>query len=120
MAAAGRARRGIRGLVEATGAAGLEGVRLIGGVTLLVRDALGHAILGPFRGRPVRAKAFWTQSVRVGPRALGVVFLVNFFVGVILALIGGNILQDLGFTRYIGNLMSVGIVVELGPLLTAV
>ena len=47
-------------------------------------------------------------------------FLVNFFVGIILALIGGNVLRGLGFTRYVGNLMSAGIVVELGPLLTGV
>jgi phospholipid/cholesterol/gamma-HCH transport system permease protein len=68
----------------------------------------------------VSGKAFRFQSVRVGPRALGVVFLVNIFVGMILALIGGSILQDLGFVHYVGNLMSVGTVVELGPLLTGI
>jgi phospholipid/cholesterol/gamma-HCH transport system permease protein len=38
----------------------------------------------------------------------------------ILALIGGYILRTLGFTHYVGNLVSVGIVVELGPLLTSI
>jgi phospholipid/cholesterol/gamma-HCH transport system permease protein len=102
------------------GSVGLGAVRFLGGISLLVRDVVVQVFTGPFRGRPVRAKEFWSQAVRVGPRSLGVVFLVNFFVGVILALIGGNILQGLGFTRYIGNLMSVGIVIELGPLLTGI
>jgi phospholipid/cholesterol/gamma-HCH transport system permease protein len=115
-----RRRSGVRRLVEATGAVGLESVRLVGGVSLVVRDVLGHLVLGPFRRKPVHGKAFWSQAVRVGPRSLGVVFLVNFFIGVILALIGGSILRDLGFTRYVGNLMSVGVVIELGPLLTGI
>jgi phospholipid/cholesterol/gamma-HCH transport system permease protein len=115
-----RRRSGVRRLVEATGAVGLESVRLVGGVSLVVRDVVGHLVLGPFRGKPVHGKDFWSQAVRVGPRSLGVVFLVNFFIGVILALIGGSILRDLGFTRYVGNLMSVGVVIELGPLLTGI
>ena len=78
--------------------------------------------MGPFRGRPVRGVAIWDQMVRVGPRSLLVVFQVNFFVGMILALIGGKILTSIasGFTPYVGNLMSLGIVIELGPLLTAI
>lgn len=95
-------------------------MHLLGGLGLLVRDTLAHLVLGPLRARPVSGRAFRQESVRVGPRALGVVFLVNLFVGMILALIGGSILQSLGFVHYVGNLMSVGVVVELGPLLTGV
>ncbi|MFM8386778.1 MAG: MlaE family ABC transporter permease [Planctomycetia bacterium] len=106
--------------VHALGAGALDLVHLLGGLGLLVRDSLGHLLLGPWRRRPVGMAAFLQQSVRVGPRALGVVFLVNVFVGMILALIGGNILETLGFVHYVGNLMSVGTVLELGPLLTGV
>lgn len=102
------------------GAACLDLVRLFGGLALLLRDALVHTFIGPFVGRPVRARAFLQQSVRVGPRGLAIVFLVNFFVGLILALIGGYILQSVGYEHFVGNLMSVGIVLELGPLLTGV
>jgi phospholipid/cholesterol/gamma-HCH transport system permease protein len=106
--------------LHALGGKALDLVHLLGGAGLLVRDSLGHLVLGPARRRPVGAAAFLQQSVRVGPRALGVVFVVNIFVGMILALIGGNILQTLGFVHYVGNLMSVGTVLELGPLLTGV
>lgn len=115
-AAGGALGRGVGGV----GALAIETVRFVGGSSLLLRDALGHAAFGLLRGRPVRWREFASQCLRVGPRSLLVVFLVNFFVGMILALIGGNILQALGFTRYVGNLMSVGVVVELGPLLTGI
>jgi phospholipid/cholesterol/gamma-HCH transport system permease protein len=112
----------VRGLafVEGVGDATLKFLRYFGGLGLLTAEAIRHTVTGPFRGRPVRAKEVWSQMVRVGPRALPVVFLVNFFIGMILALIGGNILQTLGFTQYVGNLLTVGIVLELGPLLTAI
>ena len=95
-------------------------MRFVGGLGLMLRETFVHTFVGPFRGRPIRLKEFFNQALRAGPRSLAVVFVVNFFVGIILALIGGNVLQALGFTRYIGNLMSVGIVVELGPLLTGI
>lgn len=111
-----------RAAVETIGDATLRVVRFVGGISLLSRDTILHTVVGPFRGRPVRLKEVWNQMVRVGPRSLLVVFQVNFFVGIILALIGGNILSSIatGFTPYVGDLMSIGIVLELGPLLTAV
>ena len=109
-----------RPLLQALGAKVLGVASFVGGVFLLLEETFVHLVLGPFRGRPVRAKEFFAQALRVGPRSLGVVFLVNFFIGVILALIGGNILRTLGFTQYTGNLLGTGIVLELGPLITGV
>src|SRR5438552_3680542 len=113
---------GPRAWVEALGGATLRFVRFLGGLGLLTSDAVRHTAMGPFRGRPVRAVAMWDQMVRVGPRSLLVVFQVNFFIGMILALIGGKILRSIaeGFTPYVADLMSIGIVLELGPLLTAI
>lgn len=110
----------LRTWLHTLGAVTLNLVTLFGGLGLLLRETLGHAFLGPFRGRPVRFGAFAQQAVRVGPRALAVVFLVNFFIGLILALIGGYVLKTVGYQHFVGNLMSLGIVLELGPLLTGV
>jgi phospholipid/cholesterol/gamma-HCH transport system permease protein len=109
-----------RVLAEGLGDATLRVVRYAGGLGLLTAEAARHTLRGALGGRPVRAKEVWAQMVRVGPKALPVVFVVTFFIGTILALIGGSILENLGFTEYVGNLMSVGIVVELSPLLTAI
>ena len=108
------------GFVSTLGGATLGLFQFVGGLSLLLRDTLAHAIQGPFRAAPVGAKSFWTQAVRAGPRALPVVFLVNFFIGMILALIGGKVLATLGMTEFVGDLLGVGIVLELGPLLTGI
>jgi phospholipid/cholesterol/gamma-HCH transport system permease protein len=115
-------RRGgrLQGLVSSLGGATLGFFQFVGGLALLFRQTLGHTLKGPFVGRPVGAKAFWTQAVRFGPRALAVVFVVNFFIGMILALIGGKILLDLGVADYVGDLIGVGVVLELGPLITGI
>ncbi len=110
----------LQGFVTSIGGATLGLFTFVGGLALLFRDVLGHAVAGPFRGRGIGRKSFWTQCVRSGPRALPVVFVVNFFIGMILALIGGKVLTDLGFTDYVGDLLGVGIVLELGPLLTGI
>jgi phospholipid/cholesterol/gamma-HCH transport system permease protein len=111
-----------RDWIEALGDGTIRLVRYVGGVGLMTADTVRHTVVGPFRGRPVKLKEVWSQMVRVGPRSLLVVFQVNFFVGLILALIGGKILRSIatGFTVYVGDLMSVGMVLELGPLLTAI
>ena len=111
-----------RTLVESLGGVTLRLLAYLGGIALLAGDTLRHTLVGPFRGQPLRWRELFSQMVRVGPRSLLVVFQVNFFVGMILALIGGKILRSIatGFTVYVGNLMSVGIVLELGPLLTAI
>jgi phospholipid/cholesterol/gamma-HCH transport system permease protein len=113
---------GPRAAIETLGDGALRLCRYVGGISLLVGDSLWRTTTGPFRGEPIRLKELWTQMVRVGPRSLLVVFQVNFFIGMILALIGGNVLRSIavGFTEYVGNLMSIGIVLELGPLLTAI
>jgi len=114
--------RGTRkaGFIASIGAVTLGFVSFFGGLALLLRDSLAHLVRGPVSGQPVGWRAFWTQAVRAGPRALPVVFIVNLFVGMILALIGGKILMGLGVTEYVGDLIGVGVVLELGPLLTGV
>lgn len=115
-----RDREGRGGPVAALGGRTLGLLEFVGGAALLTKSTLYFAFVGPFRGHPVRGQDLVHQAQRVGPNSLGVVFLVNVFVGMILALIGGNILLSLGFTRYVGNLLGVGIVIELGPLLTGI
>ncbi len=111
---------GIGRWIEALGGTVLGTVQFLGGLGLMVRQSVGHLVLGPFRGQGVPRRAFMTQAVRAGPKSLFIVCIINFFVGVILALIGGDILNLLGFKEYVGDLIGVGIVMELGPLLTGI
>jgi phospholipid/cholesterol/gamma-HCH transport system permease protein len=106
--------------VEALGGATLGVLGFVGGAGLLVKESAGLALRDAWRSTTIAGRAFRTQAVRSGPRSLPVVILVNLFVGMILALIGGRVLMLLGFTEYVGKLMGIGMVLELGPLLTAI
>lgn len=77
--------------------------------------------LGRFvhRHRGVRLHATAEQGVRVGVKSLPISCLVLFFLGMILALQTAYILKKFGVTEYVSNLVSVAIIRELGPLITA-
>ena len=56
----------------------------------------------------------------VGPEALGVVALINFLVGVILAFVGAVQLRQFGASIYVADLVAIGSVREMGCLMTGI
>jgi len=56
----------------------------------------------------------------VGPEALGVVALINFLVGIILAFVGVVQLRQFGASIYVADLVAIGTVREMGCLMTAI
>jgi phospholipid/cholesterol/gamma-HCH transport system permease protein len=55
-----------------------------------------------------------------GPRSLSIVAVVNFLLGVILAFVAQVTFQRFGATIYVADAVTVGMVRELGPIMTAV
>ena len=55
-----------------------------------------------------------------GVRALGVTAVVGFLIGVVIGYLGELSLQGFGAETFIVNILGIGIVRELGPLLTAI
>ncbi len=55
-----------------------------------------------------------------GPRALGIITLTSVLVGMILAYLGAVQLQQFGAEVYVANLVTIGILREMGVLMTAV
>ncbi|MDQ7780819.1 MAG: ABC transporter permease [Planctomycetota bacterium] len=95
--------------------------RGLGGFYYLLWDTLRWMVVVPIRGKTKsRRDATFEQMVRVGVRSLPVVCLVLTFVGIILSLNMAEILRRFGVTEFLGNVVGVSIVKELGPLLTAV
>lgn len=95
--------------------------RGLGGFFYLLLDALYWMFVAPFRKKlKSRRQAVFEQMVRVGVRSLPIVCLVLTFVGIILALNMAGILKQFGVTDYLGNIVGVSVVKELGPLLTAI
>ncbi|GGY74033.1 hypothetical protein GCM10011613_19210 [Cellvibrio zantedeschiae] len=57
---------------------------------------------------------------QAGPKALAIVTLISVLVGMILAYLGSVQLRQLGAQVYVANLVSLGMVREMGALMTAV
>jgi len=77
-------------------------------------------LVAPFRGFRLRLGETAHQMARVGVNSIPIVFLVNFFVGVTLAITVADILRTFGVTEYTGSVMGVGFWRELAPLLTGI
>jgi phospholipid/cholesterol/gamma-HCH transport system permease protein len=109
-----------RGLVERAGAWAV-------GVGATVRDTFGY--IGDLCASLARAVVHpssvrWRDTVqymgRTGSDALGIVALIGFLIGWILAFQGAAQLSRFGVESYVADAVGVGIVMELGPLMTAI
>jgi len=107
-------------LVRAVGAAmlltaeHLSGiVQLLGQILLDSFVLLRHPLRGPWR--EISASVF-----RVGTQALGITALVGFLIGVVLSYLSAEQLKAFGANIFIINLLGMGIIRELGPVIAAV
>jgi phospholipid/cholesterol/gamma-HCH transport system permease protein len=66
----------------------------------------------------VRWSDAWLVVQQCGPEALGVVALINFLVGVILAFVGAVQLRQVGASVFVADLVAIGTVREMGCLMT--
>ena len=88
-------------------------VRFVGEVTLSVGRL--------FRGKAqFRASDLWLHIQQAGPEALPIVSLISFLVGLILAYMGAVQLQQFGAQIYIADLVAIGMVREVGALMTGI
>lgn len=98
-------------------AAQWKGVRrtlvFVGDISL----ALGNWLAG--RAKTRRQDLFFFIH-QVGPRALAIVTLIALLVGMILAYLGSVQLRQLGAQVYVADLVAIGMVREMGALMTAV
>ena len=85
---------------------------------------LGEAVVAvirlPQRRRMVRASDFFRFADQAGVRAMPLVLLLGFLMGLILAFQSAVPMRQFGAELYVANLVSVSLTRELGPLLTAV
>jgi len=90
----------------------------------LAMSFVGEAVLAGFNMIRGRAQFRWSDTFvvmqEVGPEALGVVALINFLVGVILAFVGAVQLRQFGAAIYVADLVAIGTVREMGALMTGI
>ena len=78
--------------------------------------AYGRLLLGRAR---LRSTDLLTDLLDAGPRAIGVVGVINFLVGAILAYVGAEELRPFGVLSYVPSLVAVASVREISSLMTA-
>ncbi|MCD8523586.1 MAG: lipid asymmetry maintenance ABC transporter permease subunit MlaE [Saccharospirillaceae bacterium] len=100
--------------LQAVGRSGTEAIEAIGRATLLLKNSL-------FWGGPGSAGFYdlLTQIYSVGVRSLIIIIVAGFFVGMVLGLQGYNILIDFGSEAALGTMVSLTLLRELGPVVTA-
>ncbi len=86
---------------------------------ILFSQTLYWVVIGPFRNKAVSRKGLFTQTVFCGIGSLGIVFFVDFFIGMVLAMQSAYQLEQLGATIYVAALVGVSVTREIGPVLTS-
>ncbi len=104
----------IKGFVEYLGREYLIFLRFIGGLSALSLET----VTGIFRRKP-NVLRILQQAKRIGVESLPLVSLIAAFQGVILALNTAYQLQRIGSEMYIAGIVSLSMLRELGPVITA-
>ena len=86
---------------------------------VLTSDTLFLSFSALFRGQ-IPWRTFIAQSIRLGSDSLPIIALISFLVGLTTALQAAYQLLQFGANIYIADMVGVAMVVELGPLMTAI
>jgi len=105
------ARLGARAITKADG--------VLVGVTFLGESLQALGALLRRRAR-FRASDLFLVMQDCGPRALGIVTLISFLIGLILAFVGAVQLQQFGASIFVANLVAIAMLREIGCIMTAI
>jgi phospholipid/cholesterol/gamma-HCH transport system permease protein len=97
-----------------------NGLAYVGSLASLGGRAAYYAFVGPFQGKPIRLQRAISQALDVGVRALPILSLITFFIGLILALQAAYELRRFGAISYVATAVAISMSRELGPLITAI
>ncbi|HWH71379.1 MAG TPA: ABC transporter permease, partial [Candidatus Sulfotelmatobacter sp.] len=85
---------------------------------------LGENVLGVGQLLRGRAQFRWADAFLImqqcGPQALGIVAMINFLVGLILAFVGAVELRRFGASIYVADLVAIAMVREMGCIMTGI
>src|SRR5271170_5795850 len=97
-----------------------NGFAYLGSLATLGGRAAYYTFVGPFQGRPLRLQRAMSQAMDVGVRALPILSLITFFIGLILALQSAYELRKFGALDLVATAVAISLTRELGPLMTAI
>jgi phospholipid/cholesterol/gamma-HCH transport system permease protein len=90
------------------------------GFILLAADTLYWAVADLFRTKTTREGEFINQSVHIGANATLIIVIMSFAIGFVMAVQSAQYLREFGADIYIVDLVVIGIMSQMGPLITGV
>jgi phospholipid/cholesterol/gamma-HCH transport system permease protein len=81
--------------------------------------SLGVQTIALIPARPLGVRRVFEQAKKIGVDSLPIVLLVQFFIGMIMALQTAYIMQKMSSEIYIASIVAVSLTRELGPVITA-
>lgn len=115
-----RKRRAPVGFVEQAGDSGIKFATEVREFMGLVVDAVYWTVIGPFEGRGFRWGLWTDELFEMGVRAVRINFLMNFLLGLTIAMMSAAQLRTFGLGIYVANLVMIGFARELAAIMTAV
>jgi phospholipid/cholesterol/gamma-HCH transport system permease protein len=107
-------------VVSQIGGGVTDSLAYLGSLAMLGGRAAYFTFIGPFRGKALRLQSAVSQAMEVGVRALPILSLITFFIGLILALQAAYELSKLGAMTLVAKTVALSMSRELGPLITAI
>lgn len=92
----------------------------LGDYSILLGRALSICFVGPFRKQGPKGRHLVEQMHAIGVESLGIVCLVVFFVGLVIAMQTSYEMIKMGTEMYVGRVVGLTILRELGPLIATI
>jgi phospholipid/cholesterol/gamma-HCH transport system permease protein len=86
----------------------------------MLTEILYWGTFGMLKRRDFRQGVFFEQMFQLGYKSLGIVCLLSFLVGIVLALQAAMQLEQFGAGIFLAPMIAISMIRELGPLLTAI
>ena len=108
------------GLLEQLGGKGLTAVREAREVGNLIVDALYWSFLAPVEGRGFRWRGLLTEIQEMGATAIGIVCLINFLLGLVIAMLSAVQLRLFNMQILVASGVVIGFARELAAVMTGI
>jgi len=83
-------------------------------------DAIYWTLVAPITGRGIRWKNLVDELYEMGVRAVGIVCLMNFLLGLIIAMLMAKQAESYGIQLFVADIMMIGFARELAAIMTAI
>jgi len=108
------------GALERLGGAVVEAVRAAVDALSMFAEMLYWSTIGFFRRQDFKRGGLYEQMYQLGYKAVGIIALLSFLIGVVLSLQSAMQLKTLGMGIFLVPLIGITMIRQMGPLLTAI